>query len=43
MRTRCKKCKSVLDKGVFSHCPECGYPYDLPTDERPEDWTEEAE
>jgi SAM-dependent methyltransferase len=41
---RCKSCGTVIkNAGIWTHCPECGYPYNLPCDERPECWYEEAE
>ena len=38
----CKRCGADVT-GFPSHCHECGYPYDLPEDERPKDWTRKQE
>jgi len=38
----CKECDLAVDPKIWSHCPECGYPYNLPVDKRPNEWTKEV-
>jgi len=38
----CKECNLAVDPKIWSHCPECGYPYNLPVDKRPNEWTKEV-
>ena len=38
---QCKRCKTRFHiKEIWSHCTECGYPYDLDESEQPDCWTE---
>ncbi len=40
---QCRNCGIVIGNvEIWSHCPECGYPYNLPEEERPECWYEET-